>query len=113
MLNIENVDKVIGTRPFGRYITRARQAGMIGSLNYNDHYEFIIDYQLDRKDYNQELRIFLDRNPDKSGLYPIFCMGLQSATVIKVHKRTLKSGYDFLSALENVLRKVQTYYQNN
>lgn len=112
MLTIKNIDKIIGTRPLGRYLSFAKQSGKIGKTDYSDHYEFTIASQYDMKDYNRELKIFLKRTPNQSGLYPLFCMGLATITVIDVHQSSLRTAYDFLSALESVLNNVYNYYQN-
>lgn len=112
MLNIENINKIVGSRPLGRYLSVAQQSGKIGKADYSDHYEFTIAGQYNMKDYDRELKIFLNRKPNAKGSYDIFCMGLATVSANEVHQSNLRTAYDFLTAIELVLKDVYDYYLN-
>jgi len=112
MLKIQKIDRIKGMFANGRVITDAGDYGGNYGRWRNIYYGFTIEGGGTFTDYEKELDIILNKNPNKNGKYEMFCMGLQSATIIELDLVDIQSASTLAVWITKVLKITKEYYEN-
>lgn len=119
VITIDGINKLVGHHFHNRTIqkiTTERRFGK-GSDSYVFHFPSISgprnSTSYGTKDWVDEFEVHLYRNPDKSGKYELYVMGLASVTCQQLSWSELLKFSEFLGAMEVVIGRAKRYWVVN
>ena len=118
VLNIEGIDKLTGHHFHNRTIEKitVEKGELVNGSSYVFHFPaipFITKTNSPYKQWEDSFKIYLYRNPNVSGKYELFWMGLHGVTIEYLDVDDIKKFGYFVACMHEVVRKGKKHWDEN